>query len=498
MTATQLELLLADEQATFRLGMDLALSVQRGDCLALYGDLGVGKSTLARALIRCVGEDGELEVPSPTFTLVQNYDLRLTIAHYDLYRIADPDELIELGLEEALQDGVALIEWPERAPEYLPPDTITIQMLEEGAGRRVHISGPQAAVRRVGRSLQIRRFLENAGYAQASRSYFTGDASTRSYELIGVGDGKKCVLMNAPERLLGPALKGGKRYAQIAHVAENIRPFAAIGKFLDGVGFTTPNIHVSNLDEGLLLLQDLGREPIVDGQGQPIIERWDTAIDCLIALHRLQIPAQIPLPGHAPYNIPLFDRDAMMIELSLFLEWYVPYRYNAKADETITSLFESGWNGMIDHLQSSDTSLVLRDFHSPNILWQASEPGVKRIGLIDFQDAMIGPATYDVASLVHDARVTIAPDLQDHLVDRYCRARSGDANFDETAFHRALAIMQAQRATKILGIFVRLKIRDGKSGYIRYLEHIETYLKRALRHSVLEPLHECYTKAGIL
>ncbi len=498
MAADQLELLLGDERATLRLGMDLALCVQRGDCLALYGDLGVGKSTLARALIRCVAGDDALEVPSPTFTLVQNYELRLTIAHYDLYRIGDPDELIELGLEEALQDGVALIEWPERAPEYLPADTIIVQMREEGTGRRITINGPQAAVERIRRSLQIRGFLNDEGLEDASRSYFTGDASARSYELINDGDAKQLVLMNAPERLLGPPLKDGKRYAQIAHVAENIQPFVAIGKFLEGRGFTTPNIHAASLDEGLLLLQDLGREPIVDSHGQPIVERWDTAIDCLVALHRTDIPAQLPLAGHVPYEIPPFDRDAMAIELSLFLEWYFPHRYNAAAGDDIKDLFETGWHAMIDHLQTSDTSLVLRDFHSPNILWQVNEPGLKRIGLIDFQDAMIGPAAYDVASLVHDARVTIAPDLQDHLIERYCRARSGDAEFDETAFRRALAIMQAQRATKILGIFVRLKIRDGKSGYIRHLGRIETYLKRALRHSVLEPLHECYTKAGIL
>ncbi len=101
---------LPDEQATQRLGEDLALALRPGDCLALVGDLGAGKSTLARALIRAIAGEPDLEVPSPTFTLVQDYELSLPIAHFDLYRIADPDELDELGLDEMLARGACLVE----------------------------------------------------------------------------------------------------------------------------------------------------------------------------------------------------------------------------------------------------------------------------------------------------------------------------------------------------------------------------------------------------
>src|SRR5690606_16145374 len=109
-------LTLDDERATGQLAEDLAAALAPGDCLALSGDLGAGKSTLARALIRALANDPALEVPSPTFTLVQTYALpRFSVSHFDLYRLEDPEEIDELGLDELMEAGAALIEWPERA-----------------------------------------------------------------------------------------------------------------------------------------------------------------------------------------------------------------------------------------------------------------------------------------------------------------------------------------------------------------------------------------------
>ncbi len=110
---TDRAIVLADEAATVRLAEDLALILLPGDVIALHGDLGMGKSTLARALLRAFADDAHLEVPSPTFTLVQTYDFpRLTIAHFDLYRLGGAEELDEIGFDEAIRDGAALIEWP--------------------------------------------------------------------------------------------------------------------------------------------------------------------------------------------------------------------------------------------------------------------------------------------------------------------------------------------------------------------------------------------------
>jgi len=135
------ELALPDLAATARLAGRIAPRLEAGDAVALWGDLGAGKTTLARAILRALGVTEE--VPSPTFTLVQTYETpRLTVAHYDLYRLKSPREMEELGFTEALEGGAALVEWPERAPEYLPDETLHLRLLLEDGARRVRITGP--------------------------------------------------------------------------------------------------------------------------------------------------------------------------------------------------------------------------------------------------------------------------------------------------------------------------------------------------------------------
>jgi tRNA threonylcarbamoyladenosine biosynthesis protein TsaE len=131
--------MLADEAATQSLGETLARALQAGDAICLTGPLGAGKSTLARALIRALTTPDE-EVPSPTFTLVQSYEgPEFAISHFDLYRLADPDEAYEIGLEEALDGGAALIEWPERLEGRLPADRLDIEIsfVDEGRAARL-------------------------------------------------------------------------------------------------------------------------------------------------------------------------------------------------------------------------------------------------------------------------------------------------------------------------------------------------------------------------
>lgn len=498
MATLQRDIILPDETATLRLGEDLALALRAGDCLALNGALGAGKSTLARAVIRGMADDAALDVPSPTFTLVQTYPLRIAIAHFDLYRISDPEELIELGLDEALLDGAVLIEWPERAGARLPPDSIAIRISDWGNGRRVTIDGPQEAIDRIDRSLAIRDFLDAAGHTGAERRYLVGDASVRRYETVRRPGQPVRLLMDSPRRELGPVIRDGKRYAEIAHSAEDIVPFLALDRFLATLGFRVPAIEAEDRERGLALLEYLGDDGVVDDDGRPVAARWEAAIDCLVHLHAQDIPAAIARPGGGSYRIPPFDADAMMIEAELFIEWYFPFRHGRPAPPDLCAAFETGWRAMIGLLTSAETGLVLRDFHSPNLLWQDDETGIRRVGLIDFQDAMIGPVAYDVASLVQDARVTIEPGFAALLLRRYEAARQrAAASFDAAAFRRALAIMQAQRATKLLGLFVRLRERDGKPSYVRHVPRAEAYLRQALKHPVLGPLRACYTDAGI-
>jgi len=141
-TIFRAETALPDLAATAAFGARIAVRLQPGDAVALWGDLGAGKTSLAREILRALGVTED--VPSPTFTLVQPYETpHLAVAHYDLYRLKNPRELDELGFREALEDGAALVEWPERAPDYLPGETLHLRLSIDGDGRRVRITGPQ-------------------------------------------------------------------------------------------------------------------------------------------------------------------------------------------------------------------------------------------------------------------------------------------------------------------------------------------------------------------
>jgi hypothetical protein len=160
--------------------------------------------------------------------------------------------------------------------------------------------------------------------------------------------------------------------------------------------------------------------------------------------------------------------------------------------------YVAAWSAVFDRLESAEKSLVLRDFHSPNIVWRDERAGLDRLGLVDFQDAMIGPAAYDVASLAMDARVTVPPELERATLDAYAAARAAAGGFDRAAFDEAYAIMAAQRNAKILGIFVRLDRRDGKPAYLKHLPRIRAYFARALAHPALEPVAAFCRSAGLL
>jgi len=496
---TRLELFLPDEAATKRFGEDFALALVKGDLVTLSGDLGAGKSSLARAVIRAIADDEGLEVPSPTFTLVQSYEaLRLPVAHADLYRISHGEELDELGLVEFLEDGVVLSEWPEQAEDFLPEPSFAVTLTHEGAGRRIAISGSEAAISRLERTLKIRTFLENNDRAGATRRYLQGDASPRKYEIIDSAHGVE-ILMNAPAMPYDPPLRNGKSYRQLAHIAENIQAFVAIDDLLAKNGLRVPQMRAVDIDAGLLILENLGLEGIRAPSGEPVAERYEAAGRFLAHLHGVPWPDHAPVAGYPDHIIAPFDRDAMVMEVSLVGQWYAPRTIGRKLTDAEAQAYEAAWDKVLDAIADCEKSLLLRDYHSPNLFWFEDAQGANKIGTIDFQDAMIGPAAYDVASLALDARVTITPELEKAVVDAYCdeRCKLGHV-FDEAAFRMAYAAMGAQRNAKLLGLFVRLDERDGKPHYLAHLPRIHDYLSRVLKHPVMAPVARWFDDLALL
>jgi aminoglycoside/choline kinase family phosphotransferase len=213
----------------------------------------------------------------------------------------------------------------------------------------------------------------------------------------------------------------------------------------------------------------------------------------LAALHRQPLPGTLPLAPHVTYTIPPFDTEAMLVETGLMVEWYMPDR-GAELSAELREQFTGMWRELLDKkLGEVAKTWVMRDFHSPNIIWLGGREGIKRIGIIDFQDTVLGPGAYDLVSLLQDARIDVPEQLELVLFSRYIKARrAADDNFDAAGFAELYAVMSAQRNTRLLGTFARLNRRDGKPQYLRHQPRIWTYLNRSLAHPALAALHDWY------
>ncbi|MGB8677271.1 MAG: tRNA (adenosine(37)-N6)-threonylcarbamoyltransferase complex ATPase subunit type 1 TsaE, partial [Pseudolabrys sp.] len=418
---------LADEAATYRLMTDVAAILEPGDLITLSGDLGAGKTTFARALIRYLANDNTIEVPRPTFTLMQTYALpRFPVVHADLYRLTNSAELTELGLDDAPEGAVTLLEWPDRAAGFLPNNRLDVAFtLEPQAGltaRTVSITGFGGFGPRAERILTIRRFLDRSDFGRAERQRIQGDASTRSYERL-TRDGATYVLMNSPKRADGPPVRNGKSYSAMAHLAENVTPFVAMTQALRARGFSAPAIFASDREAGLLVIEDLGDELVVqDDPSAPIEARYEAATDLLAELHSEPVSPVIPVEPGADYRLPLYDLDAYLIEAELLLDWYLP-KLEIRISDAKRESYRALWRDALSPVMSEPQTWVLRDYHSPNLLWLPERDGTARVGLLDFQDAVMGPAAFDVASLLQDARVDVSEKMEIALLSRYTRAR---------------------------------------------------------------------------
>ncbi len=481
-----------------RLAQLIGLFLLPGDFVGLEGPLGAGKTTFARALILRLGS--REEVQSPTFGLVQSYATpRLSIHHCDFYRL-EPGEAEELGLDDALAGGAVIAEWPERAVRNFADDRLAIAFHETDnpETRNLVLTGYGGWAERLVRMKALASFLDDTEFATAQLEFVQGDASTRSYARAVLHSGDSAILMNSPAMPDGPPIAGGKPYSQLVHLAESVTPFVAIGIALRERGLSAPEVYDADLDAGFLLLEDLGDHVFTPaythGDSQAALMR--EAVDVLLALRQSPPEGPLPVPSHAPYTLAHFDPEAMLIEASLLIDWLWPAVQGRMPDAAERAAYLDLWRPLAERVAPEDPGWVLRDYHSPNLIWLEERVGVRRVGLLDFQDAMIGPLAYDLVSLLQDARVDVPAPLEAELLDYYCSRREDlDRGFTTEHFLRDYAILGAQRASKILGIFARLASRDGKRRYLDHMPRVARYLERNLHHPALSELRSWYKQA---
>ena len=321
------------------------------------------------------------------------------------------------------------------------------------------------------RERQRRAFAAQAGWGDAVHAPLAGDASTRRYERLRQGDAT-AVLMDDPPP------------------GHTVGSFVRIANLLRDMGYSAPEILAADEDRGFVLLEDFGDDSVaalLAGPGAAVLERtlYEVATDFLVDLRRRPVPP----------DLPLYDPRWMLDDATLFLETAI----SGGAEPTMAADFEAAWHGpLVEAATAGPATLCLRDFHAGNLMWlpargdgSSGTRGLRRVGLLDFQDARLGSAAYDLVSLLQDARRDLATGLEAAMVARYLNASPG---LDEASFRAAYAILGAQRAVRIIGVFHRLARRDGKSGYLVYLPRVWRHLDANLAHPALAPVRAWFDR----
>ena len=412
---------------------EISLWARPGQCILLRGDLGSGKSTFARALIRELSVDrAETDIPSPTFSIIQSYDnTRVPVAHVDLYRLQSEAEVAELGLDEIASGQLLMVEWPEKISKAISNDCLTVEFSGNEQKRILRIEAVGTWDGLLSRNAAINEFIAKTQFKGGVRSFFEGDASSRRYESIVI-PGARALLMDMPKRPDGPIVNNNKPYSAIAHLAEDIRAVVGINDFLFKLGFSVPEVLDVDLAQGLALIEPLGNQ--VFGRmmlnGEDMRQPMMAAVEVLADMAMRDWPSEVPVRDAGKHRIENYDLPAMLIEVDLLPSWYWPYKNNSDMAREAHDHFTALWNDLILTLDSSHRVWTLRDYHSPNLLWMPEREGVQRVGLIDTQDCVMGFAAYDLVSMLQDARVDIDFDFADELFDYYCTLRTHAGDFD--------------------------------------------------------------------
>jgi N-acetylmuramate 1-kinase len=297
-----------------------------------------------------------------------------------------------------------------------------------------------------------RKFLAAAGWGNAAREPLTGDASARKYIRLRKA-GRTAVLMDA------------------SRLPEIVAPFIRIGTHLRKLGFSAPEILTHDEANGLLLLEDFGDTTfaqLLDANSKPE-ELFALATDVLIALHRQ--------PQAVPEGLRDYSPQKMLADIELFLGWRTPGISAAGRTE-----FKKAWREVLPAAHEVPASLLLRDYHAANLMLLPDRDGIRRAGLLDFQDAYQGPVAYDLVSLLEDARRDVPEELRKKMIARYL---AQFPSLDRKAFETSMAILAALRHMRVLAIFEKLS-REGKMDYKQHHSpRVERLLQAALAHPIL-------------
>lgn len=298
----------------------------------------------------------------------------------------------------------------------------------------------------------LEAFLANTTWANARRAPLAGDASNRRYLRLHLENGDTAVLMDAPPE------KG-----------EDVRPFVSVSEDLRSAGLSSPRIYAQDTEAGFLLLEDLG-----DGlfarvvRQEPALEHtlYKAATDVLLALH--DKPVRSDLPAYSP--------EVMTEMAALSYRWYLgglgfPYQESL-------ARFKKAFQPILEVTAGESDVLIQRDYHAENLLWLPEREGIKRVGLLDYQDAMAGHCAYDLVSLLQDARRDVPMEIEEEMLNRYIQV----SGCDQTAFRAAYHVLGAQRNLRIIGVFARLSLQSAKPHYIDYVPRVWHYLLRDLDH----------------
>ena len=331
-------------------------------------------------------------------------------------------------------------------------------------GKTAWKAGREAGLDAEARAGAIRGFLASAGWPEAALAPLAQDASFRRYWRVR-RPSETAVLMDAPPD------------------RERTGPYLAIARHLRGLGFSAPAVLANDTALGLLLLEDLGEDTftrlLADGADEPALYRL--AVDVLIALHAS------PFEEAVPAGLSRYDDGLLAEEADLLIDWYAPCVLGRPVGGHARAAYRARWKAVFEAARGVPETLVLRDYHVDNLMRLPDRQGIAACGLLDFQDAVTGPVSYDFVSLVADARRDLAPGLAADMRGRYLAAFPG---LDAAAFDCSCAVLGAQRHCKVLGIFTRLCLRDGKPGYLDHIPRVWRLLETAVSHPRLAPIRD--------